>query len=288
MENMPGNNDSRAKPAGAGLRVGEWLLTDRVGGGAFGEVYRARHHVWADQLAAVKLPTDPQYVRALQREGTHAHRLEHPNVVRPLGFDPFAQTPYLVMEYVPGRDLRPAPPRGRHDDRRRRDGGAAGRAVGPATRPRQRHRPPRHQAGKHPPARERPGDAGRPGTGGRGEGHGLRPRAGQQRRRAGQRHAEHRVQHGHGRRRDERPGGRVAGLHGPRTAGRRAAGGRAGGPLRLRRGAVRDAHRRAAGGHGRAERPGQGRAGPPGRGVPAELRAAGEAVRRRRRVPWRP
>ena len=109
MANMPGNNDSndsRATPAVGGRRVGEWRLTERIGGGAFGEVWQARHHAWADQLAAVKLPTDPQYVRALQREGTHAHRLEHPNVVRPLGFDPFAETPYLVMEYVPGHDLR--------------------------------------------------------------------------------------------------------------------------------------------------------------------------------------
>ena len=107
MSNMPGNNTTKSATVGtAGRRVGEWLLSEFIGGGAFGEVWKARHHVWADQLAAVKLPTDPQYVRALQREGTHAHRLEHANIVRPLGFDPFAETPYLVMEYVPGRDLR--------------------------------------------------------------------------------------------------------------------------------------------------------------------------------------
>ena len=87
-------------------RVGEWLLEDQVGGGAFGTVWRARHHVWADQTAAVKLPHDPEYVRALRREGVYAHKLGHPNVVRALGFDPFAEVPYLVMEYVPGLDLR--------------------------------------------------------------------------------------------------------------------------------------------------------------------------------------
>ena len=107
MSNMPGNKTQNSATVGtAGRRVGEWLLSEFIGGGAFGEVWKARHHVWADQFAAVKLPTDSQYVRALQREGTHAHRLEHPNIVRPLGFDPFAETPYLVMEYVPGRDLR--------------------------------------------------------------------------------------------------------------------------------------------------------------------------------------
>jgi serine/threonine-protein kinase len=86
--------------------VGEWILDEKVGGGAFGTVWKARHHVWSDQLAAVKLPTDAQYVRALRREGSFAHKLDHPNVVRPLGFDPFARVPYLVMEFVPGHDLR--------------------------------------------------------------------------------------------------------------------------------------------------------------------------------------
>ena len=99
-------NQAAAAAQRAGQRIGEWLLEQPIGGGAFGEVWRARHHVWADQLAAVKLPTDAQYVRALQREGVHAHKLEHPSIVRPLGFDPFAEQPYLVMEYVPGTDLR--------------------------------------------------------------------------------------------------------------------------------------------------------------------------------------
>ena len=110
---MPGNNDDHEQqktadgdPGRPGLRVGEWVLDRPVGGGAFGRVWRATHHAWADQVAAVKLPTDPAYVRALRREGRFAGRLEHPNVVRPIGFDPFAETPYLVMEYVPGSDLR--------------------------------------------------------------------------------------------------------------------------------------------------------------------------------------
>ena len=111
MPNTPANHLNNNPLAGRStgrkaLRIGEWLLEEQVGGGAFGEVWRARHHAWSDQLAAVKLPTDPQYVRALQREGIHAHKLEHPNIVRPLGFDPFAEIPYLVMEYIPGTDLR--------------------------------------------------------------------------------------------------------------------------------------------------------------------------------------
>ena len=93
--------------ATANQRVGEYVLDARVGGGAFGEVWRAHHHAWTDQLVAVKIPTDPQYLRNLQHEGYAIHGLQHPNIVRAIGFDPFAATPYLAMEYVPGTSLRP-------------------------------------------------------------------------------------------------------------------------------------------------------------------------------------
>jgi len=87
-------------------RVGEYLLDQKIGGGTFGEVWRARHHVWTDQLVAIKIPTDPQYLRNLQHEGSAIHGLVHPNIVRAIGFDPYAATPYLAMEYVPGTSLR--------------------------------------------------------------------------------------------------------------------------------------------------------------------------------------
>jgi serine/threonine-protein kinase len=90
----------------AGQRVSEYVLEERVGQGAFGEVWRARHHVWSDQFVAVKIPTDPQYVRYLQREGRAMHGLKHPGIVRAINFDPYADPAYLVMEYVPGTSLR--------------------------------------------------------------------------------------------------------------------------------------------------------------------------------------
>jgi serine/threonine-protein kinase len=90
-----------------GQRVGEYLLDQQIGGGTFGQVWRAHHHVWADQLVAVKIPTDNQYLRELQREGVAIHGLVHPNIVRAMGFDPYADPPYLTMEYVPGTSLRP-------------------------------------------------------------------------------------------------------------------------------------------------------------------------------------
>jgi serine/threonine-protein kinase len=88
-------------------RIGEYVLEELIGSGAFGQVWRAHHHVWIDQLVAVKVPTDPTYLRTLQREGAAIHGLEHPNIVRALAFDPYAEAPYLAMEYVPGTSLRP-------------------------------------------------------------------------------------------------------------------------------------------------------------------------------------
>ncbi len=90
----------------AGMRISEYVLEKRVGTGSFGEVWLARHHIWKDDRVAVKLPTEPQYVRYLQREGIVVHGLRHPNIVRVIGLDPYADVPYLVMEYVDGPSLR--------------------------------------------------------------------------------------------------------------------------------------------------------------------------------------
>src|SRR6476620_10877437 len=99
--------ENEVKMPSQGQRIGEYILDTRIGGGTFGEVWRAHHHVWIDQLVAIKIPTDSQYLRELQREGVAIHGLVHPNIVRAIGFDPYADPPYLTMEYVPGSSLRP-------------------------------------------------------------------------------------------------------------------------------------------------------------------------------------
>jgi serine/threonine protein kinase len=87
-------------------RISEYLLIEQLGAGSFGEVWKARHHIWEDQIVAIKIATDPQYVRNLQREGVTIHGLRHDNIVRAIGLDPYASPPYLVMEYVEGPTLR--------------------------------------------------------------------------------------------------------------------------------------------------------------------------------------
>lgn len=88
-----------------GDRISNYLLEERVGSGSFGQVWRARHHVF-DDVVAIKVPTNLDYVRNLQREGVAVHGLRHPNIVRALDLDPFGDPPYLVMEYVDGPSLR--------------------------------------------------------------------------------------------------------------------------------------------------------------------------------------
>ncbi|HEY2584277.1 MAG TPA: serine/threonine-protein kinase [Tepidisphaeraceae bacterium] len=90
-----------------GHRVGEYVLDRRIGVGRFGEVWLARHHVWYARVVAAKIPTDPDYLRLLQLEGRVLEDLGHPNIVRATALDPYAQTPYLITEYVDGCSLRP-------------------------------------------------------------------------------------------------------------------------------------------------------------------------------------
>lgn len=89
-----------------GQQVGEYVLDEFIGRGAFGEVWRAYHHAWRDRVVAVKIPTDPDYIRQLQREGQNVQSLDHPGIVKAIGFAPYADPPYLISEYVPGTTLR--------------------------------------------------------------------------------------------------------------------------------------------------------------------------------------
>lgn len=89
-----------------GDRISEYVLEDQIGAGSFGQVWKAHHHIWKDDIVAIKIPTDSQFVRNLQKEGLTIHGLDHPNIVRALGLDPYADIPYLVMEFVDGWSLR--------------------------------------------------------------------------------------------------------------------------------------------------------------------------------------
>jgi serine/threonine-protein kinase len=97
-------------PVHIGARAGAYVLHDRIGRGAMGEVYSAKH---ADtgELAAVKLlhanmQEDALLMQRFLREGEAASKLHAPNVVQIYEVGKLDDgAPYLAMELLRGHDL---------------------------------------------------------------------------------------------------------------------------------------------------------------------------------------
>ena len=98
--------------ANEGQKIGAYVLEQRLGAGAFGEVWRAHHEESETRFAAIKIATEMSYIQNLRREGAMLPKLHHPAIVAAEVLDPFADPPYLLMEYVPGINLRTLMQRG--------------------------------------------------------------------------------------------------------------------------------------------------------------------------------
>ncbi len=97
----------------AGLRpVGRYMLTGSLGRGAMGAVYRAMdpliERTVAIKVLSVELPASEQadFRDRFFREAKAAGRLNHPNIVTIYDVGESEGTPYIAMEYLPGRTLR--------------------------------------------------------------------------------------------------------------------------------------------------------------------------------------
>ena len=91
------------------LVFGRYLLVDRLGIGAMGRVFKARHQLM-DRLVALKvvLPvcaSSKHSIARFFREMKIVGVLNHPNVVRAFDADQHEDSPYIVMEYLEGEDL---------------------------------------------------------------------------------------------------------------------------------------------------------------------------------------
>jgi len=100
-------------PAAPSSRLDRYKIEALVGKGGMAEVYRAvvREGPYAGMQVAVKrlLPTlasDPGFVALFEQEAEVTRRLRHPNIVEVLDTGVAGGTPFIVMEYVDGRNLR--------------------------------------------------------------------------------------------------------------------------------------------------------------------------------------
>jgi len=87
-----------------------YLVHEQIGEGGASTVYRAED-LALERTVAVKflrpeLRADPGFVTRFEREARSAAQLNHPNIVPVYDYGETSDTSYLVMQYVPGGDLR--------------------------------------------------------------------------------------------------------------------------------------------------------------------------------------
>lgn len=92
------------------FKFGPYLLLEKVGQGATGEVYHARHRILGREVALKILHGrwvgNPKVVRRFRREIRAGARLAHPNVVRVHDAGKAGGTYFFAMDYVAGSDLK--------------------------------------------------------------------------------------------------------------------------------------------------------------------------------------
>ncbi len=105
----------RASDPGGGfigtIVADRYVITEELGEGGMGKVYRARH-VRLPRDAAIKvlhprMVQDPAALSRFDREAANASRIDHENVVRVFDYGETTDgLVYLAMEFVPGRTLK--------------------------------------------------------------------------------------------------------------------------------------------------------------------------------------
>ncbi|MBP1727439.1 MAG: serine/threonine protein kinase, partial [Deltaproteobacteria bacterium] len=92
-----------------GKTLGHYQITEKIGAGGMGVVYKARD-LHLDRFVALKiLPpekvVDPDRKRRFVQEARAASALNHPNIIHIYDIDQSEGTDYIAMEYVDGKTL---------------------------------------------------------------------------------------------------------------------------------------------------------------------------------------
>ena len=94
----------------SGVHLGPYLITQPIGAGGMGEVYRARDTRLERDVAVKILPTqiaqDPNRRARFEREARAVAALTHPNILAIHDVGTHDGTPYLVTELLEGETLR--------------------------------------------------------------------------------------------------------------------------------------------------------------------------------------
>ncbi|MCC9604416.1 protein kinase [Blastopirellula sp. JC732] len=92
-----------------GIRLGHYIVLDKVGEGGMGHVYKARHfrmnRVVALKILSRKHMRNPQKIQRFFQEVEAAARLTHPNIVTAYDAGESEGLHFLVMELIDGPDL---------------------------------------------------------------------------------------------------------------------------------------------------------------------------------------
>ena len=95
------------------LLNGRYQLLEKLGSGGMAEVFRARDSV-LDRIVAIKVlrkdySSNPDFQEHFRTEARAAANLSHPNIVTVHDFGFADNLLFIVMEHIPGKDLKQLP-----------------------------------------------------------------------------------------------------------------------------------------------------------------------------------
>ncbi len=92
------------------VKIGEYLLTGKIGQGGIAEIFRGRQESLSRDVAikilSPNLLSDADIVRRFERESVVIAQLNHPNIVHVIDRGKAGSRYYFVMEYIDGTSLR--------------------------------------------------------------------------------------------------------------------------------------------------------------------------------------